>query len=166
MDKKSLIKITDDLYRLTLLFPKKEPLRYKMREFSIEILANPTEKDFEVLDSFFEIAKLQNWVPLDDVLAIQSEYGNLMKDLILQKPKKQEVSDIPVQTEAKGLAKRHEKILAVLKEKGKAQVWEIKKIFPQVSKRTLRRDFEFLFKQGAVQRLGERNNTFYQIKVE
>jgi len=65
----------------------------------------------------------------------------------------------------KGLAKRQEKILDILKEKGKAQVWEVKKIFPQISKRTLRRDFELMFKQGIVQRMGEKNNTFYQIKT-
>jgi len=36
---------------------------------------------------------------------------------------------------------------------------------PNVSKRTLRRDFEFLLKQGIVERIGERNETFYKIKV-
>jgi hypothetical protein len=166
MDKDRLIKITDNLYRLTLLFPKKEPLRYKMRDAATEILANPAERDFEVLDSFFEVAKLQNWVRLDDVLAIQSEYGNLMKDLIQQKPLKTVVAEVSSQPAVKGLAKRQEKILAILKEKGNAQVWEMKKIFPQISKRTLRRDFEFLLKQGAVQRMGEKNNTFYQVKTE
>ena len=59
---------------------------------------------------------------------------------------------------------RQEKILAVLKEKEKAQVWQIKQIFPQVSKRTLRRDFENLFKRGIIERIGERNETFYQLK--
>jgi hypothetical protein len=164
MNKDGLIKITDNLYRLTLLFPKKEPLRYRMRDAAIEILAGATEKDFEVLDSFFEVAKLQNWVRLEDVLAIQSEYGNLMKDFIVQKPLKAEVLPPVLLPITKGLMKRQEKILAALREKGKAQVWEVKKIFPQVSKRTLRRDFELLLKQGVVRRMGEKNNTSYQIK--
>ena len=59
---------------------------------------------------------------------------------------------------------RQEKILEVLREKGRAQVWEIKQIFPQVSKRTLRRDFESLFKRGIIERIGERNNTFYRLE--
>lgn len=40
MEKKFLLQITNELYRLTLLFPKKEPLRYKMRELADDILAN------------------------------------------------------------------------------------------------------------------------------
>jgi hypothetical protein len=64
--REKLIELTKRVYRLTLLFPKKEPLRYKIREIADEILANllketknPTIKDWEILDSFFEIAKEQ-----------------------------------------------------------------------------------------------------------
>jgi len=40
MDPNHLLQITNELYRLTLLFPKKEPLRYKMRELADDILAD------------------------------------------------------------------------------------------------------------------------------
>jgi len=60
VDKDFLIKLTNNLYRLTLLFPKKEPLRYKMRELADEILANQDEEKLEILNSFFEVAKSQN----------------------------------------------------------------------------------------------------------
>ena len=74
MDKNHLIQLTQNLYRLTLLFPKKEPLRYKMRELADDILANYLQiqltearplqvlDKLEILDSFFEVAKAQNWV--------------------------------------------------------------------------------------------------------
>ena len=39
MDKNSLIELTNKVYKLTLLFPKKEPLRYKIREVADDILA-------------------------------------------------------------------------------------------------------------------------------
>ena len=39
MDKNSLERITKNLYELTLLFPKKESLRYKTREVANDILA-------------------------------------------------------------------------------------------------------------------------------
>jgi len=52
-----------------------------------------------------------------------------------------------------------------IKENGRAQVWQIKEILPEVSKRTLRRDFETLLEQGILERIGERNNTFYQLKI-
>ncbi len=40
----------------------------------------------------------------------------------------------------------------------------MKQVFPEVSKRTLRRDFENLLKQGIIERIGEKNDTFYQLK--
>ena len=42
MDKEYFIKLTSDLYQLTLFFPKKEPLRYKMRELANNVLASLT----------------------------------------------------------------------------------------------------------------------------
>ena len=185
MDRSFLIQLTNEIYRLTLLFPKKEPLRYKMRELADDILANcltPGVKpnsvleNLEVLDGFFEVAKNQNWVKKEELLNLQKEYSKLKGQLKLKaEPIKSEVKLTQVRplqkselTEVRpvqnSMNERQEKILAVLKEKEKAQVWQIKQIFPQVSKRTLRRDFENLFKRGIIERIGERNETFYQLK--
>jgi len=170
MEKKFLLQITNELYRLTLLFPKKEPLRYKMREIGDEILAkclinnqHPVlVKDLEILDGFFEVAKNQNWVKPEDILNLQKEYIKLKGQLKLKaEPIKSEVKLTEVRPLQNSMNERQEKILAVLKEKEKAQVWQIKQIFPQTSKRTLRRDFENLFKQGIIERIGERNETYY-----
>jgi len=57
---------------------------------------------------------------------------------------------------------RQEKILTFLKENGRAQVWQMKQVFPEVTKRTLRRDFEYMLGEGIIERIGEKNNTFYQ----
>ena len=192
MDKDYFIQLTANLYRLTLLFPKKEPLRYKTRELADDILANSTlilrgsfhksknliletEKDLEVLNSFFEIAKNQNWVSPFDVLEVQKEYSKIGEEIkklsgstlptteaVSSEAEPREVD--PRKVEGRGSG-RQEKILEILKEKGKAQVWELKQIFPEVSKRTLRRDFENLLNQGFIERMGERNETFYQLKV-
>jgi len=130
----------------------------------------------EVLDGFFEVAKNQNWIKPEDLLNLQKEYSKLKGQLKLKaEPIKSEVKLTQVRplqkselTEVRpvqnSMNERQEKILAVLKEKEKAQVWQIKQIFPQVSKRTLRRDFENLFKRGIIERIGERNETFYQLK--
>jgi len=157
MDKDHLISLTKSVYQLTLLFPKKEPLRYKMRELADEILAdfiidpkNETFKKLEILDSFFEIVKVQNWAPKDLILLLQKEYSKLKENLNKDQSSK--------------LNERQAKILEILKEKEKVQVREIKEIFPQVSKRTLRRDFEKLVSQGLVERIGEKINTFYQLR--
>ncbi len=178
MDREFLIKLTNTLYRLTLLFPKKEPLRYKMRELGDCILVKPNEKDLEILDSFFEIAKAQNWVSPSDILAIKGEYANLRGEL--KKTKLEKRDDCPSEenlamAEVRPLslltqtvserAERQEKILTFLKENGRAQVWQVKQVFPEVTKRTLRRDFEYMLGEGIIERMGEKNNTFYQTKI-
>ncbi|MCP6726811.1 MAG: DeoR family transcriptional regulator [Patescibacteria group bacterium] len=58
---------------------------------------------------------------------------------------------------------RQKRILEILKNKDKAQVWELQKIFPQVTKRTLRRDLDDLLQQNLVVRTGEWNSVSYQI---
>ena len=93
LNKNYLLQVTNELYRITLLFPKKEPLRYKMRQLSNEVLANfvdlSQEKDFlkgirivedsnhkiEILDGFFDVARAQNWVRPSDILDLQKEYN-------------------------------------------------------------------------------------------
>ena len=159
------LQLTNNLYKLTLLFPKKEPLRYKIREVADDILANPKEKYFEILNIFFEVAKAQNWVSQSEISAVKKDYDNLREAIKNQKPEKEETEVGIREVSARYFADRQERILTILKEKGRAQVWEIKEVFPKVSKRTLRRDFESLLRQGAVERIGERNNTFYQIKI-
>jgi len=169
-----LIELTSKLYRLTLFFPKKEPLRYKMRELADDILAKPKERDFEVLDSFLEVAFVQNWVSPSDILAIRKEYDNLKEELKEGKSsadsEKKKDNPIDLEVPAEMLpalpyynSTRQEKILAFLKENGRAQVWQVKQILPEVTKRTLRRDFENMLKQGIIERVGEKNDTFYQI---
>lgn len=192
MDKEELTKLTNNLYRLTSLFPKKEPLRFQIRELANEILkdsilissANPSrpqnlvleiERNLEVLDSFFEVAKSQNWVSPSEILNVQQEYSKVKEDL-----KKLPEAKNPFETESSkdllvipedtpkilfssSISLRQEKILEILKEREKLQVKDLKEIFPQVSKRTVRRDFEQLMKKGLVMRIGEKNNTFYQL---
>ena len=175
MDRNFLVQLTNSLYQLTLLFPKKEPLRYKMRELADDILANSLRitnkkaedcpprilEEMEVLDYFFEVAKVQNWVKSENILRLQKDYSKLKEELKTEVDLEKTV-EIRLQQSQSNL-ERQEKILAILREKGRAQVWEIKEIFPQKSKRTLRRDFEFLLKQGLIERIGERNETFYRL---
>jgi len=168
MEKDYLISLTRNLYRLTLLFPKKEPLRYKMREIADDILAGlisfsfennsaaieSLRQNLEILDSFFEIVKVQNWASQDVILLLQKEYSKLKETLSSKKDPENQFL----------LNERQKKILEVLKEKEKVQVWQVKEVFPQVSKRTLRRDFEKLVNEGIIERIGEKINTFYQLK--
>jgi len=205
MNKEKVIEITNKLYKQTLLFPKKEPLRYKMREVADNILTeivgwetshklNPgwlsVEKDFAVLKSYFNVAKWQNWASYFDLLKLEDEYDKLERDLKEEieslkqieklsqieeglnkkEHKEQEKRDKSEKEEINNfsdflepLEPRKRKIIEILKEKEKIQVWEVKKVFPNVSKRTIRRDFDKLVKQGLIERIGTRNETFYRL---
>ena len=191
-NKDYLIEITNKLYRLTLLFPKKEPLRYKMRELADEVLANfvslpqedrdpfkitiikSSDRALEIIDGFFDVAKSQNWVNPVDMLNLQREYSRIRQELIKfrkeEKVQKEEIEKESVEPsvlekeEEKPISERQKRILEVLRDKGKMQVGEVKNIFSEVSKRTLRRDFRSLLKYGLVKKMGEKNNTFYQVK--
>jgi len=136
-----------------------------------------TEKRLETLDGFLNVAESQNWVSSEDILEIQKEYSNIKREIEkfkkqeLKKSKKERKSQtnkteselIPFPEEGLPLNDRQEKILEILKEKDKVQVHHVKNVFPDISKRTLRRDFESLLKQGLVERIGKRSNTFYRL---
>jgi len=61
------------------------------------------------------------------------------------------------------LSPRQNRILQLLHNKDKTQVWELKKVLPEVTKRTLRRDLDDLLQRNLIVRQGEWNEVFYQI---
>lgn len=181
MDRDFLIKLVLGVYRVSDLFPEKEPLKFSLREKANQILAetiwifleNPKKisphqalKDIEILQGYFEVASAQNWVNKVNFEVLTKEYQKL-KEVLLKKtqPEKRNGKEKEEFLD-KVRSERVRKILALLKEKEKAQIWEFKKVFPQVSKRTLRRDFEYLLGKGFVERIGEGKNTFYRPKLE
>jgi len=181
MGGRELVELTNKVYKQTLLFPKKEPLRYKIRETADEILKNVVEweainkkdlifeieKDLQVIKAYFNIAKWQNWVSYFDILRIELEYDKVREYFknqaiqiqTIQIPKQKTVKEIKIVK--KPLNLRKQKILDILKQKEKVQVGDIKEIMKDVSKRTLRRDFDELLKQHLVERIGQSNNTYY-----
>lgn len=142
-------------------------------------------EEVDVLYTFFAITKEQNWVSSEKLLSIWEDYSKIKKyakelnkenscsSLVAINQEKKEISEISspkVHIEetrkepAVNSSSRHEKILEFLKQNGKAQVGEFKKFFPEVTKRTLRRDFRFLLKEDIIERIGEKNHTFYKVK--
>lgn len=204
LSKDYLLQVTNELYRITLLFPKKEPLRYKMRKIGNEILANFVDLSgvsssnkkiklseesghkIEILDGFLDIARAQNWVRASDLLSLQKEY-NVIKDKLLEvsndsdKKTVQETAHVPVYNRPKKekkervekrrkapervtLSNRQEKILTILEKEEQAQVNDMIGYFPEISKRTLRRDLKDLLENSLIIRKGRRNNTFYEVR--
>jgi len=186
MDSKYFTQLTNDLYQITLLFPEGEPLKYKMRDLGSTVLNNlilliegKEEKEcldltreirrvIDPLNSFFEVVKSQKWVELSLLEEIQEKYLIIKEEMekfedyvkqnkvVLQKsftPSKESVS----------FNERQKKIVTLLREKEKVQVNDIQLVFPKITKRTIRRDFDLLLEKGVVERLGKANMTFYQL---
>jgi hypothetical protein len=196
IDRKSAIEAVNKLYKITLFFPKKEPLRYKIRDVATDILACiiawedtrasrqesakealfETDKNLDILKGFLAIAKWQNWASYFDINKVEEDFDKIKKDLLVEIEKiasDEKLSESQVKIEFKNpeltndyFDPRKAKILEILKEKGRLQVWEANKAFPKITKRTIRRDFEKLLKEGLIERIGERNNTFYQLKLK
>lgn len=189
MDKEYFTNLTSDLYRLTLLFPKKEPLKYKMRDLADNVLAGlimllegdekkyeefvyEVKKNIQPLDGFCEVAKKQNWVSEDDIADIQERYRAIKEEIEkfeheeeMEKEEKGEKSVThPEAVFVSGeFNSRQTKIVELLKDKVQVQVNEVQAIFPAITKRTLRRDFDSLTKKGVVKRMGKANMTFYKL---
>ena len=91
MNKLDYLKLTQAVYRVTDGFPAGEPLKFKIREKANEILSdlvlfNPTGqekilKDIEVLDNYFEVARIQNWVNPLNFFVLEQEYGKIKESI-------------------------------------------------------------------------------------
>ncbi len=193
MEKDFLIETTKHLYRLTLLFPKKEPLRYKTREIGNIIFNNyilkerlltdksqknryhqvlfEIQKDLDILLSQLEIAKYQNWASHFEILELQEKYQKIdteikqaIKELVFIKTEPKEVKEKPVERKINvDFNSRQENIVSVLKNKEKIQVKDIITVLPNVTKRTIRRDLNDLMEKGVIKRIGQNNETFYAL---
>lgn len=256
MDKQIITELARNIYKLTLFFPNREPLRYKLRETVDQVIYEflMEKKDYldnicrylEVIDSYLDIAASQDWTAPARINALKEDFaslsylvkqslsresdskisetlphsavdrraavsidviekpvvcpapqkniGNVLpsvalkSEIILPEAALRHSADLPVggittpDAESRlsddlpedginndfltsGQIARQNRIAEFLKEKGSAQVWEIQKIFPQVSKRTIRRDFRSMLEQGLIERTGERNTTAYKMKI-
>ena len=176
MEKDYIIKLTLALYRVTELFPDKEPLKFFLRKKANEIMADfvlgqeksefPEKilKNLEILQGYFKIAENQKWVDKKNFFVLKMGYNEIIKQTKTPKEvkKRKTFKKAPVNNEDCEYGRR-EKILEVLKQRGKAQTGEFLKFFPEVTKRTLRRDFQYLLDKRLVKRIGSRNRTFYKL---
>jgi len=96
MTKEYFVKLTIALYKVTDLFPENEPLRYQIRQKSLEILSsligeNPQittshiqelSRNIEILCRYFEIAQAQNWVDKKNLEILAREYRKIQEDFL------------------------------------------------------------------------------------
>jgi len=146
-------------------------------------------KNVDILKSYFEIIDKQNLGERKELIVLEGRYNNIrdfMRNVeiklshkkeeaisITLRPIKDNNKEVKIERKKENYPEisfkvlkndRTEKILKILRSREKTRIGELKNIFPQTSKRTLRRDFEFLLNKGLVERIGEGKYTFYKIR--
>jgi len=156
-----------------------------------EKFAERLVENIEILESYLKIGKQQGWISDINLLIVTREYDHIKKQIdvkkIVVKPvqilgkvqdaqisktsqlipeTEKKISPIIVKkpTDRGEYSDRQEKIIKMLTKKGKAQVADIIKELPDVTKRTIRRDLDDLLKKDRILRVGEWNQVSYQIK--
>ncbi len=191
MDKKFFVELTNDLYRLTILFPKEEPIRIKLRSLADDVLAHlitilqgsgeekreaakKVERTLGILESMLEIAEDQKWVEEEEFKDVKEKYQSIREEIEefnkLQSGDKKEKKPLKKKRKSSpgkitSLNKRQKEILEILENRGKVQVQDvIDNLDEDVTKRTIRRDFKKLMDMHFVERIGKANMTRYRIK--
>jgi len=182
-------KLTNALYKIIEFFPEEDPLKNKTKEKALEVMEGLVKqsdseqvlKDIDVLKGYLMVGKSQGWIDNINFLILSKEYDKVKEEIgsvaevmqrgtgLLEETKEipfsknkgeiKEKTDIPQNS----ISDRQEKILKILEEQGKAQVGDLKKVFSEVSKRTLRRDLDNLLKKKIVVRTGEWNQVVYKL---
>jgi len=130
-------------------------------------------EDIAMLLDYLKIGKFQGWISDVNYLIISNEYEKIRKEIELSASLSQKMPELPKIAKERAqkdenqkipkISARQNKIVDFLKEKGKAQVMDLKAVLPDVTKRTIRRDLDELLAAGKVTRLGEFNQIFYKI---
>jgi DNA-binding transcriptional ArsR family regulator len=135
-------------------------------------------RELEYLQDLLTESQNENWIRPENFLVLRKQYRKLAReledlDLVLQEtkngreadrqePKREKTESVRVNG---SLSQRQTKILEILRTRQKAQVRELQRVLPEVTKRTLRRDLDDLLKSGLVERQGEWNSVVYRVRV-
>ena len=168
-----LLNLTNTLYKLVEYFPEADPLKNKLKEKALQIMSRRSgippvagessiQEDVDLLLGFLLIAKNQGWLNDVNYLALSAEYGKIKAAENGSPPAKEVVKKEKVRLE--NLTGRKAKIVEFLEKKEKAQVMDLQKVLPDVTKRTIRRDLDELLGSGRIVRVGDFNQVFYRIK--
>ncbi|HCC60278.1 MAG: hypothetical protein A2402_03535 [Candidatus Staskawiczbacteria bacterium RIFOXYC1_FULL_37_43] len=181
------VKLTNTVYSLLAFFPESDPIKNKAKDKALSIMEGLTlfarsqiskEKqdiqsqileDIAVLLNYFKVAKSQGWISNTNYLIVSNEYEKIEKDIALSASfqQKQKIApegiQTPIESRPPKVSRRQNKILKFLEGNETAQVMDLQKVLPNITKRTIRRDLDELLESGRIVRMGEFNQVFYKI---
>ena len=174
--RENFLKLANAAYKVIEFFPESDPLKNRAKDRVLAIMSalggspeggeNSIQEDIDILLGYFWLAKCQGWLNSANYLIICAEYKNIKSQTsqIQQKPNgSTAVEPLKIAGTKDVLAARQLKILDFLENNQKAQVMDLQKILPDVTKRTIRRDLDELLESGEIIREGEFNEVFYRL---
>lgn len=211
MTEENIIKLTNALYKVTDLFPKEEPLKFAIRKEGLDVLffsnvvkgksvSVPAREKGEHLDkvlakielikTYFNIAKEQEWVSERNFMILEREYDSLKDSLSLEVLRVKEVKKQPVmemkpavpvpvmaKEERKAEPEKREvkhinyeelssiqlRMLEILQSKGHLKANQISEFFPEMNPRTIRRELKGLKDSKIINSNGGGKMTVYGV---
>ena len=194
MNRNFFVRLAFATHRVADALPQEEQIVQEVREAANTILADlilltdkevvraekkgdllfGLERQIDILLVYLDRAKKGGWVNPENFSVLEEEYGKI-RDLLeifedVPRPQAKEPQKIEKEEEKPeiedrdSLSQRQKKIIEFLRVKENAQVWELQKVLPEVTKRTLRRDLDELLQKNLVERKGEWNAVSYGLK--
>ena len=167
--KEFYIRLTLGVYKVSQLFPGKEPLKADIRELADEILANLLcnnyqgySENIKLIQNLFNLAESRGLADPRNFLVLRREYNKvsgLIEDAGVSAGKTVENSFHNGKTK-----NRQEVILGILKSNGKVKMSDLIKSFPDINRRTILRDLGVFCQSGMVERNGGGRGACYTIK--
>lgn len=193
MNRNFFVRLAFAAHRVADALPQEEQIVKEIRETVNEILVDlillmdkevtraekkhdllfGLERQIDILLVYLDRAKKEGWVNPENFSLLEAEYGKIRELLeifedvgepIAQKGEEEVKKEKPKLQEQSVLTERQRRIVEFLRTKENAQVWELQKVLPQVTKRTLRRDLDELLEKNLVARKGEWNAVSYGLK--
>jgi DNA-binding transcriptional ArsR family regulator len=193
MNAEEIIKLTNAVYKVTDLFPPKDPLKTVIRKEALDVLffsviflkgINPKNKEdafvsIKLLETYFEVSKKQNWVDERNFEILKKEYDKVSEFFKSinkkQEPKKEVIVEKKIieekkneienkQIEYEKLSDIQLKLLELLQNKGQLKPNEINTYFPKLSPRSVRRELKELKEKNIINSLGGGKSVYYEIK--
>lgn len=157
MSTRDFIELTLFVYRLTDKWDHSNPIRFKIRREAAEALEAFVSGKDQIQDVIATLswARKEKMIDRNEFTYLRDSYEEANISSPQKKASKKRTKP--------NLKKRERKIVKILGEEREAQVGDLKESFPDISKRTLRRDLDGLLEKGIIVRNGEWNDVYYTL---
>jgi len=159
MSKEHCIRLTLGVYKVSQLFPEKEPLKTNIRKLADEILVSlltgqseNRSRTIEEMNKLLDLAESRGLADPRNFLVLRREYAKIAGKTVDNSPDSNKNKN------------RQEAILSILKTNGRIQLRDLAKSFPNINRRTIQRDLGVFCQAGVVERNGSGRGACYIVK--